>query len=369
MSEIDDLQGIDWAFEGSVVRDLTHNLHPWPAKFIPEIPAAAIQALSKPGELIFDPFGGCGTTALEAVRAGRRVCSTDINPLAVQIARAKCFAPTSEEIARIELWADTLREVKPDQDLIDAAPSIPNMEYWFSRESIAELAYLLRQIREFGIAREFLEVVLAAIVVAVSRQESDTRYRRVERESSANDVLTRFRRRLKTSLQMAMELDSVLKGHPRRAQIDLADARNLESIKADTVDLAVFSPPYPNAFDYHLYHRFRLFWLGYDPRPLKHSEIGAHLRYEGSVEWRRDMSAVIGEVQRVLKPKGHALVVAGDGVARGQLIPSADILCELAAEHGFTLRWRATRRAAAGRRSFNLSDSGMRSEQVVVLTK
>jgi DNA modification methylase len=168
---------------------------------------------------------------------------------------------------------------------------------------------------------------------------------------------------------MAAELETVLDDHPRQARIDLADARSLDCIEADTVDLAVFSPPYPNAFDYHLYHRFRLFWLGYDPRPLKHLEIGAHLRYEGSTEWRRDMSEVVSEIQRVLKPKGHALVVAGDGVARGEVIPSADILCDLAADHGLAVRWRTTRRAFAGRRSFNLSDSGLRTEQVVVLTK
>ena len=40
------------------------------------------------------------------------------------------------------------------------------------------------------------------------------------------------------------------------------------AIKKGSVDFIVTSPPYPNAFDYHLYHRFRIFWLDGDPREM-----------------------------------------------------------------------------------------------------
>src|SRR5690606_32374291 len=51
-------------------------------------------------------------------------------------------------------------------------------------------------------------------------------------------------------------------------------------ISKNSVSLIVTSPPYPNAYDYHLYHRFRLFWLGYDPRMLAKVEVGSHLRHQ-----------------------------------------------------------------------------------------
>jgi SAM-dependent methyltransferase len=364
-----DLQAIDWAFEDSLVRDLTHNLHPWPAKFIPAIPAAAIRVLSQPGDLVLDPFGGCGTTALEAIRHDRRACSTDINQLAVQIAKAKCFAPNSSEATEIGRWARALRVVGPTAELLESAPAIPNREYWFSPAATAQLAYLLREIRTLGVARDFLEVVFAAIVTPVSRQESETRYRRVERETSAVEVLARFRRRLAVSLEMAQDLEEVLAERPRRARIEHADARALEPVDENSVDLAVCSPPYPNAFDYHLYHRFRLFWLGHDPRPLKHLEIGAHLRYEGAEEWAHDMGRALAEIGRVLKPSAHALIVVGDGVARGELIDSPGILCEQAESVGLELSWQTTRAVALSRRSFNLADSGLRTEKILVFTK
>src|ERR1700751_2131783 len=66
------LRRIDWAFRLDDTGFLTHDIHPYPAKFIPQVPGTLIATLSARGELIFDPFGGSGTTALEAIRLGRR---------------------------------------------------------------------------------------------------------------------------------------------------------------------------------------------------------------------------------------------------------------------------------------------------------
>jgi|SRR3990172_5491464 len=57
-------QSIDWSFTTDDTGFLTHDLHPYPAKFIPQIPGNCIAQLSLPGELVLDPFGGSGTTAL-----------------------------------------------------------------------------------------------------------------------------------------------------------------------------------------------------------------------------------------------------------------------------------------------------------------
>ena len=65
-----ELQSQDWSFTHDDTRYLTHDLHPYPAKFIPQIPAHLIARLSVPGDTVFDPFGGSATTAVEAVRLG-----------------------------------------------------------------------------------------------------------------------------------------------------------------------------------------------------------------------------------------------------------------------------------------------------------
>lgn len=42
---------------------LTHNYHPYPAKFIPQIPAEIILKLSKENDWVLDPFCGSGTNS------------------------------------------------------------------------------------------------------------------------------------------------------------------------------------------------------------------------------------------------------------------------------------------------------------------
>src|SRR5690242_19361578 len=76
-------------FHDSDTGYLTHALHPYPAKYIPQIPAALIQRLSKPGETVADIFCGSGTTLVEAMLNGRNAVGIDANPLACLIAQAK----------------------------------------------------------------------------------------------------------------------------------------------------------------------------------------------------------------------------------------------------------------------------------------
>src|SRR5579863_1972135 len=61
------LDAVDWSFTDDNTNYLSHDIHPYPGKFIPQIPRNLIARLSLRGELVYDPFGGCGTTALEAI--------------------------------------------------------------------------------------------------------------------------------------------------------------------------------------------------------------------------------------------------------------------------------------------------------------
>src|SRR5215472_1710906 len=67
----------------------THDFYRYPARFAPEFVRSVIAALTSPGDLVFDPFMGGGTTAVEALAAGRRFAGCDLNPLATFIAEVK----------------------------------------------------------------------------------------------------------------------------------------------------------------------------------------------------------------------------------------------------------------------------------------
>lgn len=363
------LEGVDWSFTASTARDLTHDLHPWPAKYIPDIPATAIDLFTSPGDVVLDPFCGCGTTAVEALRAHRSVVAVDVNPLAALITEAKTAVVPDETRRRLAQWSAELVSVSGDEPP-DWVPPIPNIDYWFDPPVIAQLSALRSAVEEFGAAEPFLKAVFSSIILGASHQESETRYRRVDREVTPEDVLIRFRRRLDLGLAMLTELGVALDGSPARATVACADARSftteIDDVKAD---LAVFSPPYPNAFDYHLYHRFRMFWLGMDPRLIKHAEIGAHLKYESGDTWAADMGAALGQITASVRPGGHVVCVVGDGIIKAELFPSADVLWNMAGDYGLTPLWRTRRDVSRTRRAFNLSDSRLREEHVLVLQR
>ena len=78
-----------WEYADADTQYLTHNIHRYSGKFIPQIAARAISLLTQPGELVVDPYCGSGTTLLESALLGRRALGVDLNPLAVLIARVK----------------------------------------------------------------------------------------------------------------------------------------------------------------------------------------------------------------------------------------------------------------------------------------
>ncbi len=64
------------------------------ACFKPQLAGFFIERFSEKGDLVYDPFGGRGTTAIEAGLLGRRVVQNDINPLSALLTRPRFFIPS-----------------------------------------------------------------------------------------------------------------------------------------------------------------------------------------------------------------------------------------------------------------------------------
>ena len=124
-----DLHSIDWAFTHENTRYLTHDVHPYPAKYIPQIPFGLIAKLSVPGDIVLDPFGGSGTTATEAVHLKRRAISVDANPLAALMGRVKTSTINQNvetQIAHLSSAIDGyISQIKKDGRLMPLLPASP----------------------------------------------------------------------------------------------------------------------------------------------------------------------------------------------------------------------------------------------------
>jgi hypothetical protein len=86
------------------VSGLTHNFYRYPARFSPRFVRAAIEALSKPGDLVLDPFMGGGTTLVEALALGRHAVGADISSLATFISEVKTTRYSEGELKILDRW-------------------------------------------------------------------------------------------------------------------------------------------------------------------------------------------------------------------------------------------------------------------------
>lgn len=377
---------VDWAFTDDDTGYLTHNLHPYAAKFIPQIPAHLIARLSLPGELVLDPFSGSATTAVEALRLGRRVICIDANPLSELIGRAKTTVLTDEiEVGLEDLCltvASFVTSITSEEQSVALAeryrgqiPDIPNFLHWFSPVVIGELALLRQLIEQMNNAasRDVARLSFSKIVFKVSYQDAETRYARREKEITPGATLRLFISELRMIHRKLRKASRFFQYG--QAQFYTLDSREVaESILPEnSIDLLVTSPPYPNSNDYHLYHRFRLFWLGYDPRIFGKQEIGSHLKHQrkktGFEEYVSDMQACMKRFVHALRPGRYAAFVVGDGVYKGEIYNTSKALASVAVTVGFEVCGDVERPIHETRRSFVKPARRARSEHILILRK
>lgn len=99
---------IEAACDSSRVSGLTHNFYRYPARFSPVFAKEFIKHFTKPGDMVFDPFMGGGTTLVEASACGRMALGADISSLAEFIARVKTIPLTKNKREIVEKWLDSL---------------------------------------------------------------------------------------------------------------------------------------------------------------------------------------------------------------------------------------------------------------------
>jgi len=327
----------------------THGLHPYPAKFIPQIPQRAIDLFTEPGDTVLDPFCGCGTTLVEAKLAGRNAVGTDVNPIATHISKVKSTPIDESTLAAVPPLLDEIRadvaglytDSFGDGVIDYERPEFHNRDHWFEEHVQHELAVILAHLRtvEDADLRDFLTACLSAIIVKVSNQESDTRYAAKDIDIAEEETVTEFI----ASVERNLEGIRYLTEHAGDGTVDVydMDARNVEALDDDSVDLVVTSPPYANTYDYYLYHKMRMFWLGMDYREAQAAEIGSRYKYSSQKEdpetFFGNIADSLAEMERVLKPGAEAVFIIGDSVIRGDFFEMDEKIEEICRDRSLTV--------------------------------
>lgn len=360
----------DWAFREAKRADttyITHGYHRYPAKFIPQLARKLIDTYSEEGDVVLDPFCGCGTTLVESVVSRRYSYGYDINPISTLISTTKVrhLDPIllNEVYERIpfELWK--VKVELPENERID---------YWFREKQKQELSKLLQVIRTFedsDIRRFFLcgfSNILKNCSIWHQKSNKPTR----DFKKQVPDVMSTFNRQIRMMLRGNAAFRDLMAGKTFNANIDCRDSRWLP-LADGSVDLVVTSPPYVTSYEYGDLHQLSMLWLENmdDIRAFRELFIGSALRRVGldNIEYEeftqsslaaeicanlekvsaKTASSVISyfqsmrqiwlEMHRVLRFGGKLCVVIGNTSLKGVAISNAEVFSEQARGLGFEL--------------------------------
>jgi len=358
------------------VSHFSHGFFKYPCRFIPHIPRWAILKYTKEKQLVLDPFAGSGTTLVEAVLNERDALGVDFDKLSQLLCRTKTQKLSKQQIAQLQNVDSQLFEKNYDTDT--GSPDIHNLNHWFSAKNIQDLANLKSAIEiHFAKGKDkkiynFLLVCFASIIKKCSFTDDTSPKPYVSRRIKKEPACVReiFIKTLSSYLKKMGGYENRVFG---KCTVISDDARNIHAKQYNRkINIAVTSPPYINAFDYVRSLRLENAWLGYygdsNILDIKKKQVGTETissdiygRGVGSTKYKKlnnilkriemqekkrayvvfkffeDMEQNLKEVRRLLKDKGHYVIVVGDSKIRGINVPTHEILIDIAKAQGFGL--------------------------------
>ena len=312
------------------------------ACFKPQLPGYFIERLTREGDVVYDPFSGRGTTAIEAALRGRTVIANDVNPLSAMLTRPRFELPGLADIdARLRALRFTAR---PRSGLDLSMFFHPDTEY----EILGLREYLYRRVRSgeedavdrwirmvatnrlTGHSPGFFSVYTLPPNQAVSPEDQLRINARLRQEPDYRDIRALIRRK---SMQLQSRLGA---GERWRLRAATAGARLLQKeadatpeIASDSVQLTVTSPPFLDVVQYARDNWLRCWFNGLDAEA-----IGARITMSRTVEeWAREMSAVFSELYRITRPSGWVAFEVGE-VRRGS-VKLEEVVAPLGLAAGF----------------------------------
>lgn len=354
----------------------THNFFKYPCKFIPEIPRWAINTYlsNKANPQILDPFAGSGTTLLEASLQNISSFGTEIDQVAKLVIKVKTTKLKIEQITTItNLTKNIIDNINTNniKDTEIILPEINNLNHWFSDDVLKQLGYIYYSIQRIADTdiKDFMLIAMASIIKKVSNADdiSPKPYVSNKIKKTIPSVSKLYDDTINKFIDAIKQLQNIKMGNVEV----MGDATHIP-LKDNSIDLAITSPPYINAFDYVRTMRLENLWLHLT---TEHDLLSSKKKYIGtesfcSKDEEKDLSILndsellkqyyykiydidkkralvvkkffdemkknLQEVYRVLKKDSKYIIVIGNCCIRKINIDSWKVLEDLSRVIGFT---------------------------------
>jgi DNA methylase len=312
------------------------------ACYKPQLPAYFIERLTEPGDVVYDPFSGRGTTAVEAALRGRTVIANDVNPLSTILTQPRLELPNINDV---EARLNSLRfKVKQFSDI--------DLSMFYHRDTERELLALRNylNLRRADYQEDATDRWIR--MVATNRLTGHSPgffsvYTLPPNQAASPENQTRINERLKQKpeyrdvreliLRKSKQLQGKLKPIDRqrlRAAAETATfmddtAASTLGIPTEAVKLTVTSPPFLDVVQYS-----RDNWLRCWFNALDAEEIARRITMSSTVaHWSTAMLEVFRELYRITVPNGWVAFEVGE--VRGGKIKLEEVVAQIGVAAGF----------------------------------
>lgn len=251
-----------------------HSFHRYYGKLIPAIPGYFIKEFTKENDIVFDPFSGSGTVAVEAKRLNRNFAGVEINPLSVQIAKTKTYNLDVEILDKIN--NELLEMIEKDKTKVkeDEKPYIMNRDHWFKDFVQEDLIRIKKDIdkyfdknKDYGMEyKKFYLLTLSAIIKNVSN--ADTRHvfpgfsKRMHQLEEKGKIHTDVKASFKRAVKSRAKAYSIYENNKNLTDILEGDSTEIDLSKyKNKIDLIVTNPPYISSVRYIETLKLEMYWM------------------------------------------------------------------------------------------------------------
>ena len=310
-----------------------HSLHEisYRACYKPQLPRFFIERLSEPGDAVYDPFMGRGTTQLESFLLGRKPLGNDINPLGKVLLAPRLSPPRIEDIEQRLKEIDLNKSKEVNSDLLafyhaDTLKEIIALkEYFLKREQQGKLDNIDAWIRMVAINRlsghspGFFSVYTLPPNQAVS----------VKRQLKINETRNQIPEYKEIRSRILKKSKSLLKDwngarlneftHDLTSQLTNQDAQDVSEIAPSSAKLVVTSPPFLDVVNYQADNWLRCWFIGVDSSEIEISQL------KNIDVWEKTMTVVLKDLYRIVEPGGYVAFEVGE-VRNGTILLEENVI-------------------------------------------
>ncbi len=367
----------DWTFARVDTKYMTHGLHPYPARMIPQVARRLILRYSKEGDTVWDPFCGSGSALVESMLTARSSVGTDLNPFAVFLSKVKTTPLDSEILRKSNMGLNQrIASVKKKSHGELEIPQMHNVDLWFRKNVQHDLAVIKNAVGSIkdGNVRDFFRLCLAHTAREVSflkKSEFKTVRMKEEKRKKFNpDAYEVFRANVHRCIPLMRSFHRALPTDLKQSKVVYADNRTAP-LDDNSIDLIVTSPPYGDhgtTVAYGQFSRYPAHWISLDyddVRSVDRRGLGGKSprEYEMGLLDSESLDATYPEIHsnspkrakqffnfffdynqslesmyRKLKNGGYAGIVVGNRLMARVRIPTDKITAELGSALGFDLK-------------------------------